>query len=190
MNNRSNRNRGFSLLEMMIALTVGGLLILISYNVLTSQKKAGEAQNQLVSAQQNASVSLETLMKDLRLAGTNVDDFDNQPIFVDAAPYQVIFNADVSSGPFGVPSMGKTQAVPLSSGTLYSPGDYPGENIGTRERYNNGAETIRYTFDRDANGLVNSSDRYTETQNPADYALMREENGTRIDMIAYGLRGR
>ncbi|MCX5752040.1 MAG: prepilin-type N-terminal cleavage/methylation domain-containing protein [Candidatus Krumholzibacteria bacterium] len=190
MNNRSNRNRGFSLLEMMIALTVGALLIMISYNVLTSQKKAGEAQNQIVSAQQNASVSLETLMRDLRLAGTNIDDFDKQPIFVDAAPYQVIFNADVSSGSFGVPSMGKTQAVPLSSGAFYSPGDYPGENLGTRERYNNGAETIRYTFDRDANGLVNSSDRYTETQNPADYALMREENGTRIDMIAYGLRGR
>ena len=86
--------------------------------------------------------------------------------------------------------MSVSQAVPLSGGTFYSPGDYPGENIGTRERYNNGAETIRYTFDRDANGLVNSSDRYTETQNPADYALMREENGTRIDMIAYGLRGR
>jgi prepilin-type N-terminal cleavage/methylation domain-containing protein len=190
MNNRSNRNRGFSLLEMMIALTVGALLIMISYNVLTSQKRAGEAQNQLVSAQQNASISLETLTRDLRLAGMNIDDFNKQPIFVDAAPYQVIFNADVSGGPFGVPSMSKSQAVPLSSGTFYSPGTYPGENLGTRERYNNGAETIRYTFDRDANGLVSAADRYTETQNPADYALMREENGTRIDMIAYGLRGR
>lgn len=190
MNNRSNRNRGFSLLEMMIALTVGALLILISYDVLTSQKRAGEAQNQLMSAQQNASVSLETLTKDLRLAGTNIDDFNKQPVFIDAAPYQVIFNADVSSGPFGVPSMSKSQAVALSNGAYYSPGSYPGENLGTRERYNNGAETIRYTFDRDANGVVSSADRYTETQNPADYALMREENGARIDMIAYGLRGR
>jgi prepilin-type N-terminal cleavage/methylation domain-containing protein len=190
MSNRSNRNRGFSLLEMMIALTVGALLILISYNVLTSQKKAGDAQNQIVSAQQNASVSLETLTRDLRLAGMNIDDFNKQPVFIDAAPYQVIFNADVSSGPFGVPSMSKTLAVPLSSGAFYSPGSYPGENLGTRDRYNNGAETIRYTFDRDANGIVSSSDRYAETQNPADYALMREENGSRIDMIAYGLRGR
>jgi prepilin-type N-terminal cleavage/methylation domain-containing protein len=190
MKNRSNENRGFSLLEMMIALTVGALVIMISYNVLISQKKAGEAQNQLVSAQQNASVSLETLTKDLRLAGTNIDDFNRQPVFIDAAPYQVIFNADISSGPFGVPSMSTSQAVPLSSGVYYSPGTYPGENLGTRERYNNGAETIRYTFDRDANGIVNSSDRYAETQNPADYALMREENGSRIDMIAYGLRGR
>jgi prepilin-type N-terminal cleavage/methylation domain-containing protein len=190
MKKRSNENRGFSLLEMMIALTVGALVIMISYNVLISQKKAGEAQNQLVSAQQNASVSLETLTKDLRLAGTNIDDFNRQPVFIDAAPYQVIFNADISSGPFGVPSMSTSQAVPLSSGASYSPGDYPGENLGTRERYNNGAETIRYTFDRDDNGIVNSSDRFAVTQNPADYALMREENGSRIDMIAYGLRGR
>jgi prepilin-type N-terminal cleavage/methylation domain-containing protein len=190
MNIRENRERGFSLMEMVIALFIGALLILISYNVLISQKKAGDAQNQLVNAQQNASIALESLEKDLRLAGLNVDDFNNQPIFIDAAPYQVVFNADISSGPFGVPSMSVHQAVPLSDGTVYLPGSFPGENIGSLERYNNGAETIRYTFDRDANGIVNTSDRYSETHNPADYALMREENGTRVDMIAYGLRGR
>jgi prepilin-type N-terminal cleavage/methylation domain-containing protein len=190
MRNRSNGARGFTLLELMIALFVGALLIMISYNVLTSQKRAGDAQNQIVSAQQNASIALESLERELRLAGLNVDDFNNQPIFIDAAPYQVIFNADISGGIYGVPAMSKTQQVPLHDGTFYSPGSYPGENLGTRDRYNNGAETIRYTLDRDANGIVNASDRYTETQNPSDYTLMREENGTRVDMIAYGLRGR
>ena len=103
MNISSKRARGFSLLEMMIALFVGALLILISYNVLISQKKAGDAQNQLVSAQQNASIALESLEKDLRQAGMNVDDFSAQPVFLDAAPYQVIFNGDISTGAFGVP---------------------------------------------------------------------------------------
>lgn len=185
-----HREHGFSLLEMMIALFVGALLILISYNVLVSQKKAGDAQNQIVSAQQNASIALESLEKELRLAGTNIDDFDHQPVFIDAAPYQVIFDADVSTGIYGVPAMSRHQAVMLHDGTSYFPGDYPGENLGTMERYNNGAETIRYTLDRDGNGVVNTSDRYSETQNPADYGLYREENGSRVDMIAYGLRGR
>jgi prepilin-type N-terminal cleavage/methylation domain-containing protein len=190
MSNRSKHERGFTLLEMMITLFVGALLVLISYNVLVSQKRAGDAQNQLVSAQQNASVALESLEKELRQAGLNIDDFSGQPIFVDAAPYQVIFNADVSSGMYGVPSMSKNQTVPLNDGTMYSPGMFPGENLGTRERYNNNAETIRYTLDQDRNGIVNTADRYAETQNPSDYALFREENGTRSDMIAYGLRGR
>ena len=184
------REHGFSLLEMMIALFVGALLILISYHVLMSQKKAGDAQNQIVNAQQNASIALESLEKDLRLAGTNIDDFNHQPVFIDAAPYQVIFDADISTGAYGVPAMSRHQAVMLHDGTAYFPGGYPGENLGTNERYNNGAETIRYTLDRDGNGIVNTDDRYTETQNPADYALYREENGMRVDMIAYGLRGR
>lgn len=191
MSNRSNNERGFTLLELMIALFVGALLILISYNVLTSQKRAGDAQNQTVSAQQNASVALETLERELRLAGLNIDNFNNQPIFVDAAPYQVAFDADISSGVYGVPSMSKTtQSVALHDGTRYKAGDYPGENLGTRDRYNNGAETIRYTLDRTGDGIVNTDDRYTETQNPSDYALYREDNGSRIDMVAYGLRGR
>lgn len=190
MKTLANREHGFSLLEMMIALFVGALLILISYNVLVSQKKAGDAQNQIVNAQQNASIALESLEKDLRLAGTNIDDFDHQPVFVDAAPYQVIFDADISTGTYGVPAMSRHQAVMLHDDTPYFPGTYAGEHLGTNERYNNGAETIRYTLDRDGNGVVDASDRYTETQNPADYALYREENGVRIDMIAYGLRGR
>ena len=82
------------------------------------------------------------------------------------------------------------ESVPLHDGTAYIPGSFPGENLGSRERYNNGAETVRFTLDRDGNGIVNTSDRYTASQNPADYSLMREENGTRIDMMAYGLRGR
>jgi prepilin-type N-terminal cleavage/methylation domain-containing protein len=190
MTKRAQNERGFTLLELMIALFVGALLILISYDVLTSQKRTGDAQNQIVSAQQNASVALESLERELRQAGLNIDDFDSQPIFIDAAPYQVIFNADISSGIYGVPAMNRTESVPLHDGTRYSPGSYPGENLGARQRYNNGAETIRYTLDRDGNGIVSSSDRYAETQNPADYALSREENGNRIDMIAYGLRGR
>ncbi|MDD4857836.1 MAG: choice-of-anchor J domain-containing protein [Candidatus Krumholzibacteria bacterium] len=190
MTNRSRHERGFTLIEMLITLFVGALLIMISYNVLVSQKRAGDAQNQLVSAQQNASVALESLEKDLRQAGLNIDDFNGQPVFVDAAPYQVIFNADISSGIYGVPSMSKTKTVYLNDGTTYSPGGHTGEKIGTLLRYNNNAETIRYTFDRDGNGIVNTSDRYTETQNPSDYALYREENGTRSDMVAYGLRGK
>ncbi len=190
MSDRSRSERGFTLIEMMITLFVGGLLIMISYNVLVSQKKAGDAQNQLVTAQQNARVALEALEKELRLAGVNIDDFDRQPVFIDAAPYQVIFNADISSGLYGVPSMSKSLSVPLSDGTAYSPGSFPGENLGTKQRYNNNAETVRYTFDRDRSGIVSAADRYVETQNPFDYALYREENGTRVDMIAYGLRGR
>jgi len=182
--------RGFSLVEMMIALFVGALLIIITYNVLITQKKASTAQNQFVEAQQNAKVALETLERELRLAGLNIDDFNNQPVFIDAAPYQVIFNADISSGVSGVPSMTIYQSVPLHDGTLYSPGMYPEEKLGSLERYNNNAETIRYTLDRNDDGIVDGYDRYTETQNPSDYALYREENGTRKDVVAVGIRGR
>ncbi len=184
------KSKGFTLVEMMIALFVGGLLIIISYNVLTSQKKAADSQNQYINAQQNARVALETLEKELRLAGLNIDDFNGQPVFIDAAPYQIVFNSDLSSGVSGVLGMTTDQSVMISDGSSYTIGTHPDEGLGTLPRYNNNAETIRFTLDRDDNGLVNASDAYTETANPDDYALYREENGTRKDIIAYGLRGR
>lgn len=190
MRNRRKFAGGFSLVEMMIAVFVGALLIMISYHVLTTQKKAADAQNQYIGAQQNARIALETLEKELRLAGLNIDDFNGQPIFIDAAPYQVIINADISGGVMGVPGMTIYQSVPLHDGTYYVPGMLPGENIAALGRYNNNAETIRYSLDRDDNGIVNASDAYDESRNPDDYAIYREENGTKKDIIAYGIRGR
>lgn len=181
---------GFTLVEVMIALFVGALLIMISYNVLTTQKSASEAQKQYVGAQQNARIALESLEKELRLAGLHIDDFNGQPIFVDAAPYQLIVNSDISSGIGGVQSMEISQSVPLSDGSHYAPGMHPGENIGTLQRYNNNAETIRYTLDHNDDGMVDASDHYALTDNNSDYALYREENGVKKDIIAYGLRGR
>jgi len=190
MSRNSGLENGFTLVEMMIALFVGALLIMISYNVLVTQNKAADAQNSYISAQQNARVAIESMEKEIRLAGMNIDDFNGQPIFVDAAPYQIIFNSDISRGVSGVLGMTVNQSLSLHDGTQYSPGTFPEENIGSLLRYNNNAETIRYTLDRDDNGIVDQSDRYMQTRNPEDYALYREENGTRKDIIAYGIRGR
>ncbi|MBN2069961.1 MAG: choice-of-anchor J domain-containing protein [Candidatus Krumholzibacteriota bacterium] len=187
---KRNSRSGFTLVEMMIGLLVVGLLIIGAYGVLISQKKASDAENSYIDAQQNGRVALETMQKDLRLAGLNIDDFNGQPVFIDAAPYQVIFNADISSGINGVQGMSTSESVPLSDGTSYTPGMLPGESIGALSRYNNNAETIRYTLDHDDNGIVDATDVYTITQNPDDYAIYREENGYKKDMIASGIRGR
>ncbi len=181
---------GFSLVEMMIALFVGALLIMISYLVLTTYERAANAQNSYVSSQQNARIALDTLEKDIRLAGLNIDDFNGQPIFIDAAPYQVIFNADISSGVMGAPGMTIHQTVPIHDGSHYTPGMRSGENLGHLERYNNNAETIRYTLDRNDDGIVDGSDAYDQTNSPKGYAMHREENGSKKDIIAYGVRGR
>jgi prepilin-type N-terminal cleavage/methylation domain-containing protein len=183
-------DRGFTLVEMIIALFAGAVFVMLSYNVLTAQKKAADAQNQYVNAQQNARITLGALEEELRLAGTNIDDFNGQPIFLDAAPYQVTFNADISSGVSGALGMTTDQDVPLHDGTKYTIGIFPGEKLGALQRYNNNAETIRFTLDRNDNGIVGREDRYIETQNPEDYALYREENGERNDIVGYGLRGR
>lgn len=190
MKRHNGRIRGFTLVEMMIALLVGSLLIMISYNVMIGQKKASDAQNDYISAQQNARIALETLEKEIRIAGLNIDDFNGQPVFIDAAPYQIIFNADLSPGIGGVPGMNINQFVNRSDGSPYVPGTFPGERIGTLNSYNNNAETIRYTMDFNDDGMVGTADRYSESGNPDDYAIYREENGWKKDIIAYGIRGR
>ncbi|MDZ7859598.1 MAG: fibronectin type III domain-containing protein [Candidatus Krumholzibacteriota bacterium] len=182
-------NNRFPYTEVAIAFFITAVLVMLSYNVMTSQKKIRETKYKYINARQNARVSLESLEEALRLAGINVDEFNGQPVFLDAAPYQIVFNADISGGVFGTSGMTVDQRVPLHDGTPYTVGSFPGENIGLMRNYNNNAETIRYTLDRNDNGRVAIEDRYTETGNPYDYAIYREENGERKFIVGYGIRG-
>ncbi len=185
---RTPDNR-FPYTEVATALFITAVLVMLSYNVMTSQRKIRETKYKYINAEQNARVSLASLEEALRLAGINIDDFNGQPVFLDAAPYQIVFNADISGGVFGRSGMAVDQSVPLHDGTLYTVGSFPGENIGLMRNYNNNAETIRYTLDRNDDGRVTIEDRYTETGNPHDYAIYREENGERKFIVGYGIRG-
>lgn len=62
-------NKGFTLVELMVALVVSAILIAAMYSAYTLQQRTYVAQDQIRAVQQNLRAGLGILMRELRLAG-------------------------------------------------------------------------------------------------------------------------
>jgi len=62
---------GFTLVELMVALALSGLVIAAVYKTLSSQQRVYTAQEQVVSTQQELRAGMECVVRDLRMAGYN-----------------------------------------------------------------------------------------------------------------------
>jgi type IV pilus assembly protein PilW len=63
--------KGFTLIEMLIALAIGSLLLASLYNFYLTQKKTHDIREQIAEMQQNARVGMALMVREIRLAGYN-----------------------------------------------------------------------------------------------------------------------
>ena len=63
--------KGFTLIEMLIALAIGSLLLASLYNFYLTQKKTHDLREQIAEMQQNARVGMALMVREIRLAGYN-----------------------------------------------------------------------------------------------------------------------
>jgi type IV pilus assembly protein PilW len=63
--------RGFTLIELIIAMSLGLIVLGSLYGVFTMQNRTASVQEQIADMQQNARAGLEILMRDIRMAGYN-----------------------------------------------------------------------------------------------------------------------
>ncbi|PIV24526.1 MAG: hypothetical protein COS40_01850 [Deltaproteobacteria bacterium CG03_land_8_20_14_0_80_45_14] len=70
--NRINR-RGITLIELLVALVICGLVIAGIYRVFVAQSKTYTVQDQVVEVQQNIRSAMEILLRDLRMTGFDSD---------------------------------------------------------------------------------------------------------------------
>ena len=61
--------RGYTLIEVMIAITAGLLVIVSGFTIMNTTEKASSATTKIADAQQNARVAMELISRDLRMAG-------------------------------------------------------------------------------------------------------------------------
>jgi type IV pilus assembly protein PilW len=66
-----NRNRGFTLVELMIALVVSGVIVAAIYSTYVAQQRTALAQEQVVEMQQNIRAGLDIMEREIRMAGYN-----------------------------------------------------------------------------------------------------------------------
>ena len=189
--NLVNSERGFTIIELLVSLLLTSLMFSSMLVVFQAQNRINTVEADISETQQNARVAMAALNQDIRQAGYFVDQFNRQPIWLDAAPYQLIFNANISDQ---FVAMHRDSAVPLSDGTMYNQGDYTDppheENLpGFLDRYLNESETIRLTLDTNYDGLITSADLQEGATNPNIFVLVKEINGNPPAILAYNVRG-
>jgi len=66
--------KGFTIIELMVALVLSFILVGAVYGTFTSQQKAYTVQDQVAEAQQNARMAMNMLVRDMRMAGYGMPD--------------------------------------------------------------------------------------------------------------------
>lgn len=69
MNSILKKNKGITLIELMVALVISGLLIAGLYRTFISQQKTYTVQEQVVDMQQNVRAAINRMMTELRMSG-------------------------------------------------------------------------------------------------------------------------
>ncbi|HEX7545319.1 MAG TPA: prepilin-type N-terminal cleavage/methylation domain-containing protein, partial [Gemmatimonadaceae bacterium] len=88
---RGGNRAGFTLIEMMMAILLTGMVFAITIPFFRSQTKALDGGAGRLDAQQNAMFALSAIDREVRLAGGAT----GQPIIVQAAPFAITFNVDL-----------------------------------------------------------------------------------------------
>jgi prepilin-type N-terminal cleavage/methylation domain-containing protein len=170
---------GFTLAEMLVALTIFGILFAATLGFLDQQTKVFNKGTVQMEALQNLRYGLGTLEKDLNTVGTNLTA--EQPFMVYADTEVVVFNADYSSKTVdpnavyvdtamsaamaGAVTRANQFVIPRSA-AVWPDTNYVGSN----------AETILFFFTPDST-----------TTRTDDYLLMRQVNNTAPEIITRGV---
>ena len=190
-------DRGFTLIELMITLTVLAAVMVVLLLMMQSAARSKTATSNMIEASQGARVAVDMLSRDLRSAGYRADlDWAAQPqpplAYIDSM--QVLINADLQPDTdFQVGTNDTVPRSPLAYNPVGSPRPYPlnGTSWQPPIKYRRGAEVIRWTLDVNNDGAVNAADisdangvDAQRTPNPNDYVLVRQVYGDSTGNIA------
>jgi prepilin-type N-terminal cleavage/methylation domain-containing protein len=173
-------NKGFTMIEVLIVIVIGAIVGVGLMYVLSSSRRTSRLAQLDSQAQQNARVAVDVTTKDMRSAGYNLDKANGQDVIVYAGPYELIFNANVAPEPDDASIPGYPAAINIAS----SPARVPSSGVALYAppmSYQTGAETMRYTFDSNNDGVIDAADNGDETieqtPNPYDLMLIRQVYG-------------
>lgn len=187
MSSRTRLRTGFTLIEVIVAMTMVILIMSMATRYFMQQTRMLSNQSGRLEAQQNAQFSLATLDREIRVAGIGV--VDAQPILVQAEPRAITFNADLVSRVTGDPSAvyidadvdsASTLAFPMTDKTwlpLSTSKQYPDTNYFLGAGVPSRAETVSFWVSRDST-----------SPDPQEFLLFRRINGGAPRVVARSLR--
>ena len=183
----SRRRGGFTMVEVLVAMTMIVLIMSMATRYFMQQTRMLSHQSGRLEAQQNAQFSLATLDREMRVAGIGV--VDAQPILVQAEGRAITFNADLVSRVANDPSAVYIDADADSASTLGFPWadrkllplsttkSYPDTNYFLGPGVPSRAETVSFWVSRDST-----------SPDPQEFLLFRRINGGTPRVVARSLR--
>lgn len=176
--------RGFTLMELLISVTLTMIAIGIAIPFFLTQSRSLEAQAGRLDAQLNINFGLDAIDRDLRVAGVGITQ--RQPLLVQAAANAITFNADLTSTtPADFAAVYYDPDAPPTTTALLWPANkvtlpnsswlYPDSAYWASAGVPSAAETISYYTEADpqATGL---------------YRLMRRVNNATPRVLARGIK--
>ena len=97
MRNRLKSNRGFTLIELMVALALTGMVAAAAYGFYISQNRTYIAQDRVVEMQQNLRSALDIMVRDIRMAGCDPQGSAGAG-FITTQAASVQFTMDIQDG--------------------------------------------------------------------------------------------
>jgi len=182
----AQRFAGFTLVELMVAITLLTIIGAAALSFLVRQTRAVTVTAGRLDAQQNVSFALDELDHDLRVAGVGLGI--GQPMIIEAHPYAVTFNADlvtrdtasVTAASYYDPNVPDSLALAITPAHHikfpYSAVQYPDSLYLQSTGLISNAETISYWVTPDST-----------TPRPDDYLLLRRVNDGPPSVVARGL---
>lgn len=161
--------RGFTLIEVMVAIAVGGILLSAAYQFLVSQNRVYEVQGQSIEMQQNVRAALDFMCRELRNAGYGVavdfgPDIFTLPVNNDTA------DANIDNGTDSItfvanPFHGSVVASNAGAGTT-SLSVFPAPGRTLDFQANDVVDILSLEKKRLQNGLIISAVAYTDATQP------------------------
>jgi prepilin-type N-terminal cleavage/methylation domain-containing protein len=95
MNSILKKNKGITLIELMVALVISGLLVAGLYRTFIGQQKTYTVQEQVVDMQQNVRAAINRMMTEIRMAGFgNVSMVLTSPVTINGRTFSNVVNWD------------------------------------------------------------------------------------------------
>jgi len=152
MHSPLRQNKGITLIELLVALVIAGILIAAVYRTFLSQQKTYTVQEQVVDMQQNMRLAINRMMTEIRMAGFgNVSMLLPAGVTIGGKTYNDVVNANypVAGSVTILSAMGSTTltAIPATNqvtvnsltdthgNTLFDLGDRQYVSIGGLESY-------------------------------------------------------
>jgi type IV pilus assembly protein PilW len=85
--------KGITLIELLVAMVIGGIVVAGIYRGFVAQTKAYTVQDQVVEVQQNVRSTMEILLRDLRMAGYDDDNISSPITIANPIVYPVAQNS-------------------------------------------------------------------------------------------------